>query len=136
MRHQLEIWLAVLLEKYDQLRVSYLLVLALLLIVIGSMACSTAPPEKPRNDLAAAATAGKPLYEKNCAFCHGATGASDGTFEPKPPRIDSGEVLQDTDDEIFLVIKNGKGKAMPAMKRLTDEEIRQIVAFVRTLAKK
>lgn len=162
MRHKLELWLEALLAKYETLRVSYVLVLALLLILIGSIACSTAQPEKPSttgnatasptaaalpttvtnetknplSDLAAAAAAGKTLFEVNCGGCHGAKGDSDSLFEPKPPRLDIGEVTQDSDGEIFLVTKNGKGKAMPAQKRMSDEEIWQVVAFVRTLAKK
>ena len=154
MRHKLEVWLESLSIQYEKLRVSYVLIAALLLIVVGSLACSTAPPNKPQavtdtlpatvtndtknplSDLAAASVAGKLLYEKNCSFCHGATGASDGTFEPKPPKLDSGDVTHDPDGEIFLTVKNGKGKSMPAQKRMTDQEIWQVTAYVRALAKK
>ena len=161
MRHKLEIWLESLSAIYEKLRVAHVLSFALLLILLGSLACSSAPLEQPKTatsttaatpavlpievtpetknpltDLVAVSAAGKPLFEKNCAFCHGATGASDGAFEPKPPMLNSGDAAKDRDGEIFLTIKNGKGKSMPAMKRLTDEQIWQVTAYVRTLEKK
>ena len=162
MRKKLELWFESLSVFYERLRVAHVLTLALLLILLGCMACSskaTEPAPKlgdpvvsatpvalpaevsketknPLADLAAASAKGKPLFEQNCVFCHGATGASDGTFEPKPPKLNAGEVTQDPDGEIFLTVKNGKGKSMPAQKRLTDEQIWQVTAYVRTLAKK
>ncbi len=95
--------------------------------------------KNPLPDLARAANSGKPLYQANCALCHGDFGASDGpassSYDPRPTDLTKGEVTTDPDGAIFLVIKNGKGK-MPGMKRLTDEQIWQVVAYVRTLAKK
>ena len=157
MRKKLELWFESLSAFYERLRVAQVLTFALLLILLGCMACSsiheTAAPvavstpvalpaevtkdtKNPLTDWAAASAKGKPLFEQNCAFCHGATGASEGAFEPKPPTLNAGDVTQDPDGEIFLTIKNGKGKSMPAQKRLTDEQIWQVTAYVRTLAKK
>jgi cytochrome c5 len=148
--------------------VPYLLAMALLLIVLGSAACSspstskdalttsptgvttstnpivtlptnvTAETRNPFPNLAAAAVAGTPLYQANCAFCHGDSGAGDGpagsSFDPKPTHLAKGKILNDHDGEVFLALKNGKGK-MPAMKKMTDEQMWQVVAYVRTLAK-
>ena len=158
MRKKLELWFETLSAFYERLRVAHVLTFALLLILLGCMACSskaieTAAPvavsapvalpaevtkdtKNPLTDLAAASMKGKPLYEQNCMFCHGVTGGSEGAFEPKPPALNAGDVTQDPDGEIFLTIKNGKGKSMPAQKRLTDEQIWQVTAYVRTLAKK
>jgi mono/diheme cytochrome c family protein len=166
MRQKLELWFESLSAFYERLRVAHVLMFALALILLGCMACSMhaveAPQSKasepvavatatvpavlptevtkatknPLTDLAAASAQGKPVYDQNCAFCHGATGASEGAFEPKPPALNAGHVTQDPDGEIFLTIKNGKGKSMPAQKRLTDEQIWQVTAYVRTLAKK
>ena len=163
MRKKLELWFESLSAFYERLRVAHVLTFALMLILLGCMACSSihetfapkAPKENegvaapvalpaevtketknPLTDLAAASAKGKPLYDQNCAFCHGATGASEGAFEPKPPTLNAGDVTQDPDGEIFLTVKNGKGKSMPAQKRLTDEQIWQVTAYVRTLAKK
>lgn len=164
MRKKLELWIESLSAFYERLRVAHVLTFALLLILLGCMACSSPATEtvapkvteavatpvalptevtketkNPFADLAVASAKGKPLYDQNCAFCHGATGASEGAFEPKPPTLNAGnagDVTQDPDGEIFLTIKNGKGKSMPAQKRLTDEQIWQVTAYVRTLAKK
>ncbi len=148
--------------------VPYLLAAALLLIVLGSAACSspstpkdtslaspaavsttvntavtlpakvTAETRSPLPDLAAAAVAGTPLYQANCAYCHGDTGAGDGpageSFDPIPTHLANGAILSDPDGKVFLALKNGKGK-MPAMKKMTDEQMWQVVAYVRTLAK-
>ena len=95
--------------------------------------------KNPLLNLVTAANLGKPLYQANCALCHGDFGASDGpassSYDPRPTDLTKGKILTDPDGELFLVIKNGKGK-MPGMKRLTDEQIWQAVAYVRTLAKK
>ncbi len=166
MRKKLELWIESLSAFYERLRVAHVLTFALMLILLGCMACSsihetfapkapkapnvneevatpavlpaevTKETKNPLTDLAAASAKGKPLYDQNCAFCHGATGASEGVFEPKPPMLNAGDVPQDPDGEIFLTVKNGKGKSMPAQKRLTDEQIWQVTAYVRTLAKK
>lgn len=165
MRKNFESWLNWLEAVTKSISVPYLLTAAILLIVLGSVACSspsppqgnavtisTTPPtavalpsnvtaetRNPLPDLAAAATAGTPLYQANCALCHGDTGAGDGpagaSFDPKPTHLAKGKILNDPDGELYLALKNGKGK-MPAMKKMTDEQMWQVVAFVRTLAKK
>jgi mono/diheme cytochrome c family protein len=104
----------------------------------------TKETKSPLKDQAAAAAAGKPLYAANCASCHGDAGKGDGPIAEniavKPSDLTKGEVPTRSDGEIFLVVRNGKmrdGKmAMPPVKKLTDEQIWQVVAYVRTLAKK
>ena len=94
---------------------------------------------------AVAATAGKPLFEANCAPCHGDTGKGDGpiaaSLTPKPENLTAGDVLTDPDGELFLAVRMGKkdntGKVtMAPVTKLSDQQIWQIVAYVRTLAKK
>jgi mono/diheme cytochrome c family protein len=85
----------------------------------------------------AADAGGKAPYEKSCAGCHGA----DGKGNPKMAAIlgDKGlnivgnETKKKSDDQLLKVIAEGAGK-MPASK-LTKEEQKQVLDYVRSLAK-
>lgn len=126
----------------------------LIFFTIGGLACSsnsgntasmpaivTEDVRNPLPDLDAAASAGKPLYASNCALCHGNDGQADtsaaDSLPAKPTDLTGGEVASSGDGKIFLVIKNGKmigGKmTMAPARNLTDEQIWQIVAYVRAL---
>ena len=95
----------------------------------------------PLGDLQTAASAGKPLYAIHCAACHGDAGKADGIasalLPAKPTDLTAGETVSSPDGKLFLVIKNGKMKdgkfTMAPVKKLTDEQIWQVVAYVRTL---
>lgn len=85
-----------------------------------------------------AAAAGAEVFATNCASCHGPEGHGDGpagaALDPAPknlPEIAS----QVGDDYLYWRVNTGKeGTAMVAWKGiLTDEQIWQTVAFIRTL---
>lgn len=83
--------------------------------------------------------AGKQIYGEKCALCHGATGHGDGpgaaALDPKPRNHTDGSYMNaQTNEQLHQVIKNGKGQ-MPAWgATLTDEQIDQVLSYVRTLA--
>jgi mono/diheme cytochrome c family protein len=85
-----------------------------------------------------AATAGADVFRTNCEACHGPQGHGDGpagaSLEPKPGNL--AEVQgRAGDDYLFWRIHDGKpGTSMVAWKGiLSDEQIWQAVAFIRTL---
>ena len=85
-----------------------------------------------------AATAGAEVFKTNCAACHGDTGLGDGpagaTLDPAPKNLAELQA-QAGDDYLFWRITTGKeGTSMVPWKGiLTEEQIWQVVAFLRTL---
>lgn len=86
---------------------------------------------------ASAQDAGANIYKSKCARCHGADGMSH-TFEGKMTRaaaLSEPAAVAMTDADLIAVVRNGK-KKMPAFaKKLNDEQIESVVAYVRTLQK-
>ncbi|MEE2665494.1 MAG: cytochrome c [Myxococcota bacterium] len=99
---------------------------------------------------AADAEAGKVSFQANCASCHGPEGAGDGpvavALDPKPRNFAEGDFQYDTDGDgtsgtdadLSDIITQGAavfgGNAMMApLPHLSDEEVANIIAFVRTL---
>lgn len=85
-----------------------------------------------------AATAGAEVFKTNCESCHGPQGHGDGpagaALDPAPKNLPE-IAAQAGDDYLYWRINTGKeGTAMVAWKGvLTDEQIWQAVAFIRTL---
>ena len=79
---------------------------------------------------------GGPLFKSKCAMCHGPEGKGDSAMGKKLNLKDLGsaEVQKASDAEITDIITKGKGK-MPAIKGLTADQVKDVVAFVRTLKK-
>jgi mono/diheme cytochrome c family protein len=95
---------------------------------------------------AADAEQGKKLYGQFCATCHGQSGKGDGAaaaaLNPKPrDHTDKEYMSKLTDDDMLKVIKNGgasigKSPLMPPWgASLKDDQIQDIIAYVRTLSK-
>ncbi len=80
---------------------------------------------------------GAAVYKAKCASCHGADGAGQTAMGKKMNLRDLGsaEVQKQTDAELYAWTADGKGK-MPAYKaKLSEAEIKALVAFMRTLKK-
>jgi len=78
------------------------------------------------------------VYKKNCAMCHGATGDANTpagkTF--KVPSFTAEAVVKESDADLLAVEKNGKGK-MPAWHdKLSDDQLKGLVAYIRSFQKK
>lgn len=82
--------------------------------------------------------AGKIVYDKKCKICHGDMGEGNPDVakklkaEQKP--LWSDEIQKKTDAEFKKVISEGKGKMKPP-KHVSDEDMNNVIAFVRTLKK-
>ena len=81
---------------------------------------------------------GATLFKSKCAVCHGADG-SGSTPVGKSMHIRdlaSADVQKQTDAELTAMITNGKG-GMPAYKdKLSGDQIKDLVGFIRELGKK
>lgn len=80
---------------------------------------------------------GAATYKAKCASCHGANGDGQTTMGKKMNLRDLGspEVQKQTDAELYAWTADGKNK-MPAYKgKLSEAEIKALVAFMRTLKK-
>ncbi len=102
------------------------------------------PPE-PDAGLGREARRGKAIYEYYCALCHGTTGNADGfnAFNLRtPPTRHSDPILMGTlsDTQIRRIIREGgaaldRSPQMPPWGGvLSDREIADVTAFIRTLA--
>ena len=81
---------------------------------------------------AASADQGKDLFESNCAACHGMTGTS---LLPNAPHFAKGERLEKTDEQLCATISGGLNVMPPWKGVMTEQEIREVVVYLRTLAK-
>jgi len=84
-----------------------------------------------------AQTGGEALYKAKCVACHGADGKGETTVGKanKVRDLGSADVQKQSDDELAGIISNGKGK-MPAYgKSLKAEQIKDLVAYIRSLKK-
>ena len=121
--------------------------LTLLLFGCGDSGSPPTPPSQP----AAAPASPAPvqadaLYKQYCASCHGPDGKGNGpaaaALSVKPADHTNPAVMSKiSDTELFKAIKEGgqavgKSPAMPPWGgTLKDEQIRALVAYVRSLAK-
>ena len=109
-----------------------------------------APESKPATDDAAKANPvkptpesiakGKKVYVIDCAMCHGDKGDGKGDMASDMKNVTdftNPDALKNrTDDELFHVIRHGKGEMPPEGDRAKDNDIWNLVNYVRSLAKK
>lgn len=112
-------------ERFDWLEKAVLLVGTILLVTIT--------PARAQSDGAA-------LFKSKCAICHGADGKGDTSMGKtlKVRDLTSQEVQKQSDEQLTAAIRDGMANGkMPAYKdKLSDAQIKDLVAFIRSLAKK
>ena len=82
--------------------------------------------------------AGKDVFMKKCKICHGPDGAGNPgiakalgvTFTP----FSSEEIQKKSDADLKKIVTEGKGKMKP-VKDLSDADMGNVIAYIRTLKK-
>jgi len=96
--------------------------------LLAILALMTITPVPAMADDAAA------LYKSKCQMCHGPEGKGDTPAGKKMGAKDfhDPDVAKKTDAELVEITQNGKGK-MPAYKgKLTDDQIKALIKYIRT----
>jgi len=104
------------------------------LLVFSFAACST------RDGVSAAKgtkdDSARELYARNCAACHGPGGEGKQVGTLNVPTLREGRAAQDPDSQLLKQIHDG-GNGMPPFKfTLTDDQIQDLLRFVRTQIQK
>lgn len=92
----------------------------------------------PRVSLARAQGRVENIYKTKCASCHAMDGSGTTPAGKKTGVRDfrSPEVQKQTDAQLIEITAKGKNKMPGFEKKLREEQIRQLVAYVRELANK
>lgn len=89
--------------------------------------CLWSAPAKA--DVAAA----EATFKAKCAMCHGTDGK--GKEAMKTRDLSSADVQKQSDADLSAIITNGKPPKMPSYKSMTPEQVKDMVAFIRSLKK-
>lgn len=95
------------------------------------------PPKAVLEKLSRAALAGKPIFERSCAECHG--GAGQGTRQGPPLVNRIYNPGHHADESFYRAVHNGVPQHhwrfgnMPRRPEVTDAEIPKIIRYVREL---
>lgn len=121
--------------------------IAMLFVALFSVACGTNQPagNTSPNQSASATPADSPaatLFKSQslgCVACHGPDGRGIPQMKDIPNFTDPAWQAKVQDPELVDTIKNGKPNHVPPMpaysKRLTDEQIKDLVVYIRSLVK-
>jgi alcohol dehydrogenase (cytochrome c) len=103
--------------------------LALTAIAIVTAVAAQQPDRNPFNSDAAAIAAGRLLFEQTCQSCHGAGGQGE-----RGPALNSGVFSRgNADADLFRTIREGAAGTMPPFRGFSDDQIWQLVSYLRSL---
>ena len=95
--------------------------------------------KNPIAQSAASTKTGMDLYTKNCASCHGKAGLGDGvkarSLKDFPGDFSKAEFQSQTDGDHFYKTKMGRAEMPKYEGKLTDNDIWNIVNYMRTFKK-
>jgi mono/diheme cytochrome c family protein len=74
------------------------------------------------------------LYKSKCQVCHGPDGKGSAVGQKIGVKdFHSPEVAKQSDEDLFNATKQGKGKMTPYDKKLTDDQIKQLIKYIRSM---
>lgn len=81
------------------------------------------------------ADSGAVTYKEHCSACHGSNGAADTMLGKnlKLRSLTSDEVQTKSDDDLARIISKGKGRMPPYDRKLSKDQIGDLVKFIRSL---
>jgi len=80
---------------------------------------------------------GGAIFKAKCVLCHGADGTGDTPLgkQLQAANLHSKDVQKKTDAELHKAVHDGGANMPPFGEQLSDEEITQVIKYVRTLGK-
>jgi mono/diheme cytochrome c family protein len=103
-------------------------------LLLGTVAQAQAESNTQSGDVAS----GKVLFIKYCTGCHGPQGDGEGykfLHGPDPANLTLPSTRKKSDADLFKTLHAGKPNMPPWKTRLSEKESRDVLAYVRTLAK-
>ena len=99
------------------------------ILVIGSLCFVVAP--------AWAQKGGDAIFQEMCVGCHGSDGRADTDMGKKLKAADltSADVQQQSDSALMKVVKSGQKKMPSFADKLSDDDIKAVIGYVRQLGK-
>lgn len=84
-----------------------------------------------------AQSAGADVFNSKCAPCHGANGlaATPAGKALKAASFKSAAAVKASDAELIATVHSGRNKMPSFQGKLTDDQIKSVVAYIRTLQK-
>lgn len=83
------------------------------------------------------AQSGADTYKSKCQMCHAADGSASTPAgkSTKAHPFNSPDVVKMSDDDLIKITKNGHNKMPAYAGKLTDDQIKGVIAYIRTLQK-
>lgn len=80
---------------------------------------------------------GEKVYKAKCASCHGPDGKGETAAgkATKARDLCSADVKKETDAEWTEIVVKGKNKMPPYDKKISDAEVKDVIAYMRSLCK-
>ncbi|MDT7809694.1 MAG: quinohemoprotein ethanol dehydrogenase [Acidobacteriota bacterium] len=104
-------------------------VAAVSLVLLTAAGCAMSERESKPASIGGDQT--RVLFERNCATCHGPHGEGKQLGTMNIPSLRAGAPVTDPDERLVQQVHDG-GKGMPPFKyTLTDEQIQDLIRFVR-----